>query len=239
MVSIILVFHGPSFEVCVTVGINHGTHELFVHVFYGNHIATLVDERTGSAVPAPYQQRRYAVLFAGAVVVGAEGGGYMYHPGSIFCGYEVAGNHTEGSFARIDPVEELPVFYVFQFFTLEFCQYLKGKLFVPVDILFEFQFSIGIGEIDILQCLGQHYCCWFSGIWIDGTYQNVFYVSSYGQSGVRRKRPRSRCPGHNIHFCGICGLEQELRSCVPDNIEKSDTGGVFDVAVAAGQVEFV
>ena len=152
----------------------------------------------------------------------------MHDTGTVFGGYEVADDYSEGvAFLGLGIGKELVVAGTGQITAFLGIDFSPGEDFLLWGIIFEGGFSAFGAEILTYQGRGQGDFDFCTGVGVESLNLVVVDVFSYRQGRVAGQCPGGGCPCEKVFI--LRALHLKLRH----------DGGVFHILVGAGLVEFM
>ncbi len=122
----------------------------------------------------------------------------MYYTGTVFGGYVVAAYHPERVAVRLNPRYQLTIAYAHQFGTFVTSEHPERDILTASVVFFHLKLCASGREIGPEQLLGYHYRDRIASVRIESGHTQIVYLRTYGEGGVRGKRPRSGGPCKEI-----------------------------------------
>jgi hypothetical protein len=232
---IIFIFHIPAGILPVKLHVEMILHEIGVQLLQEEVLSGEVYHRPDVALLVYHGEAGDIVLLPHPGVVGTKRGCDMDDAGSIIGGDEIAANHPECLVGHLHPGEKLFVTDAGQFRSPPaLFEHPERDILIPLLILFELQLRVLRGEIGAEQIFGQHHGKGLAGILVVGLDGNILDIGTYGQQHVRGQCPRRGGPCQEEGFTELGPLGKRI-----GYLELCRTGGILNVAVATGLVQFV
>ena len=158
----------------------------------------------------------------------------MHDARAVFHRHIIAGDYTESPFSGVDPRDKLLVMHAGEVAALIARHHFVRHEFVSGLVILKFKLIGSRLENTVKEGFRHHYCNLLAIIGIKRTHRAIINRRPHAESAVRRQSPRRSRPGQEIRrappqhvFFRIC------------NTELSYAGGVFNIAIASGLVQFM